>query len=180
MTTFQSGDIIQDGDLYRNIYEVVGQGVFCSVVFSGVGDYDTSVHYFPISKTTQWEIVERDGKEYKEEKWIPRAGYEYYFPDISYQKLDYCCVWTDDGNDRWRLKNNLVFKTKEEAIERAKAMLKAKQGMHTYCKEHEKQKFKLTCLCKEGHGCPSCNLKLKGMDKDFDKLLAQSKDKNLE
>ena len=56
--------------------------------------------------------------------WKPRKGERYYYPCPDLNK-EYCYDnWGDHGKvDKHRLKHNIVFKTKEEAVEAAKKML---------------------------------------------------------
>ena len=59
--------------------------------------------------------------------WKPKAGEIYYIPDIPWEnegdRYSYA-VWLNDSIDQFRFKNNLVFRTKEEAIARANEILK--------------------------------------------------------
>lgn len=59
-----------------------------------------------------------------EKQWKPRPDEEFYYPDPTIQGLYLSATWTNGSE--WRellLKRGLVFKTKEEAIEKAKKML---------------------------------------------------------
>ena len=59
----------------------------------------------------------------EEEKWIPKHGETYYIPDISVPKIWNMDTWHSDGNDNYRMSNGLLFRTKKEAIEKAKEIL---------------------------------------------------------
>jgi len=58
-------------------------------------------------------------------KWVPKKGDRYYVPSPEYGSLWFSAFWYEDYLNRERFKNNLVCKTKEEAIEKAKKMLEA-------------------------------------------------------
>jgi hypothetical protein len=62
-----------------------------------------------------------------EEKWKPDVGERCYSPDIYNPEDPSCYTWENDSEDRLALKHNLVFKTKEEAIARAKELLGIKE-----------------------------------------------------
>ena len=59
--------------------------------------------------------------------WKPKSRETYYIPDIPWEheggRYSYA-AWLNDSLDQFRFKNNLVFRTKEEAIERANEILK--------------------------------------------------------
>lgn len=59
--------------------------------------------------------------------WKPKKGEEYYVPDImSIKDLRYYnYTWFDDDIDEFYFSKNIVFKTKEEAIECTNYMLDA-------------------------------------------------------
>ena len=56
-------------------------------------------------------------------KWRPKNGEKYYTPDIKYIHPYNEAIWYNVEGDKHRLKHNLVFKTKEEAIDRANQIL---------------------------------------------------------
>ena len=58
--------------------------------------------------------------------WKPKIGEEYFFPYIdmeTHERWDFS-YWEDTNIDMWYLENNLVFKTKEEALKATNKMLK--------------------------------------------------------
>ena len=63
----------------------------------------------------------------KPKKWKPKMLGLYFIPfvDVGYYCLWGEYKWVDDSVDNRRLEGNLVCETKEEAIEKAKIMLKA-------------------------------------------------------
>lgn len=56
-------------------------------------------------------------------KVFPEYRDEYYYPDFSYPELYDYSVWVNDDSDKNLASFGLVFKTKEEAIAKAKEML---------------------------------------------------------
>ena len=60
----------------------------------------------------------------RNEKWRPRYLDKYYIPGTSRELYYDELIWEDDDYDIRTLERNIVFKTKEEAIEAAKKMLK--------------------------------------------------------
>ena len=59
--------------------------------------------------------------------WKPKAGEIYYIPDIPWENEGDRCfygTWANDEEDVYRLENNLVFRTRNEAIARANEILK--------------------------------------------------------
>jgi hypothetical protein len=61
--------------------------------------------------------------EIPEEKWVPERGDQYYVADITEPDYYFITVRVNSKNDQMRLQRNLVFKTPEEAIARAKQLL---------------------------------------------------------
>ena len=55
--------------------------------------------------------------------WKPKNGEIYYWPHPDIDCLCDYSIWYDDVTDYHRFKNNMVFKTKEEAVEVSKKML---------------------------------------------------------
>jgi len=58
-------------------------------------------------------------------KWKPKKGEVFYTLDFSEDNLIEGYTWNDNVFNNLVYKRNLVFKTKEEAIEKAKIMLEA-------------------------------------------------------
>ncbi len=61
----------------------------------------------------------------KPKKWKPKLDEYYFTPFLANSTLYAKCIWVDNGIDNFRLDNNLVCRTEEETIEKAKLMLKA-------------------------------------------------------
>lgn len=64
----------------------------------------------------------------KRKPFTPVSGQPYFIPEFS---LDACCDnmhWTNDTYDKHYYERGMVFRTKEEAVEAAKKMLKALEG----------------------------------------------------
>ena len=58
-------------------------------------------------------------------KWKPKVGDVYYCPSFSLYGFYSYSLWRNLGSDMQTHENNILFKTKEEAIACAKFMLKA-------------------------------------------------------
>ena len=61
----------------------------------------------------------------KPKKWKPKMKEEYFTPFLHPEVLYSSYEWDNHYVEMWRLNNNLVCKTKIEAIAKAKKMLKA-------------------------------------------------------
>ena len=59
------------------------------------------------------------------EKWTPEMDEDYYVPNITDKDKNDTSVWVNDEMDNYRLANNLVCRTKEEAIALTDKMLGA-------------------------------------------------------
>jgi len=59
------------------------------------------------------------------EKWVPEKGMTYFIPDVSGENKYYPSTWANHEIDNYRLANNLVCRTKEEAIALTDKMLGA-------------------------------------------------------
>ena len=76
------------------------------------------------SNYTKEELIKK-GWIFPVEKWVPEDGKIYYIPNIlSDNKYDYY-YWTNNEYDKHYLANNLVCRTKEEAIALTDKMLGA-------------------------------------------------------
>jgi hypothetical protein len=62
-------------------------------------------------------------KEIIKKPWKPKHGEEYYYPAIITTEGISLTHWENDIVDRHRFEHNLIYKTKEEAIARAKEIL---------------------------------------------------------
>ena len=60
----------------------------------------------------------------KEKPWKPKVGDKYYCADITEKELSIKASWDNDNIDNQCYKNGLVFRTEEEAIAKAKEILK--------------------------------------------------------
>lgn len=58
-------------------------------------------------------------------RWKPEVGEEYYVPDLLTKRLYDSYNYCDDEYNEMRLGLNLICKTKEEALEKAKKMIDA-------------------------------------------------------
>jgi len=94
-------------------------GVLNEIIFvSAIEKVDDSEFYIQHQKDLEnagWKLVEP--------KWIPEEGDTYFHPEITIRELYIDEEWDGLNIDQHRLKHNLVFKTKEEAIARAKDIL---------------------------------------------------------
>ena len=59
------------------------------------------------------------------EKWTPERGMTYFIPHVSYESKYDFHIWTNDELGNLQLANNLVCRTKEEAIALTDKMLGA-------------------------------------------------------
>ena len=136
---FQAGDIVKSNDdgvlFYAKVLTTTKEGVFTT-------DWDASdiisvkkshepYYFYTEEESADFTLVERSGKPYEEEKWIPAPGAFYYHPDPLSECLFVRFVWHDGGkDDLFRLSNGLVFPYTEEgkwqAVERARKMLEVK------------------------------------------------------
>lgn len=66
-----------------------------------------------------------NGKNEIVKKWKPEKGEVFYIPAPHYPELHTRCVWGNSVWDEHRYNKILVFRTKEEANEASKKMLKA-------------------------------------------------------
>jgi len=62
-------------------------------------------------------------KETVEEKWRPKMNDKYFCPNVNDAFYPYSECWANYNVDNFRLKHNLVFKTKKEAVARTKELL---------------------------------------------------------
>lgn len=89
-------------------------------------------HKYKSQDDSKWEWKEASMADYvaliKGElrpRWVPEWGEGYYYPRVDLKRGWEGFHWADTTNDNHRLNNNLVFKTKEEAVECANKMLEA-------------------------------------------------------
>jgi hypothetical protein len=110
----KTGDILKRKD---NRITVKVLGVCDEVYFlSQWNDHDIAEGFYTLS-----ELKERF--EIPTEKWVPEIGFKYFVSrtdDSDYYSFGF---WEDCSLDNYRLERNLIFKTKEEAIARAKQLL---------------------------------------------------------
>lgn len=112
------GDYIVSGDGCKSLVLEVLENTFLKSVFS---DYDETDCWFTFQEIDKhgWKI------ERKKEKWVPKFGELYYLANTASHEMFSDCCWNNYKNDFARLERGIVFKTKEEAIEASKKMLKA-------------------------------------------------------
>lgn len=64
------------------------------------------------------------GREFESLKiFTPIEGQNYYCADVFYPSMCNICTYQDNSNFHFRMKYNLLFKTKEEAVARSKELL---------------------------------------------------------
>ena len=63
-----------------------------------------------------------------EDKWKPAEDEGYYFPSAHNKDMFGFSCWDNCSTDKFRMKHGLVFKTKEEAVDMSKKMLKVVKG----------------------------------------------------
>jgi len=93
---------------------------------SGLMVYDDAIEdwrvAFAYSLTAFFKMI-KEGTFMK--KWMPKDGDRVYFPAFQYNDLyDYTEYIYDDEHTNEMFKNGLIFKTKEEAVECAKKIIK--------------------------------------------------------
>lgn len=104
---------------------------------------EQSCHYCPVSSYNNMyhmgctEFKSKYPQEYLKliYKWAnenpepfnPKSGEYYWYNDISIPAMVNQTMWLNDKVDEHRLKHNFCFKTKEEAIARAKELLGIKE-----------------------------------------------------
>ena len=77
---------------------------------------------FAYSLTAFFNMI-KEGRFIK--KWIPKDGDRVYFPCFLHDSLyDYCIYGYAEKSDKVLLRSGLYFRTKEEAIECAKKIIK--------------------------------------------------------
>lgn len=117
-------------ELDEEFYSNKGSCRYKFTADSGLMLYDDAIEDWRVaafSLTTVFKMI-KEGKFIK--KWTPKDGDKVYFPAFQYTDLyDYTEYIYDDEHANEMLKNGLYFKTKEEAIECAKKIIKqTKEG----------------------------------------------------
>lgn len=112
--------------LDEEFYDTNGGFRYKFTVDSGLMVYDDTVEdwriAFAYSLTTFFKMI-KEGNFTK--KWTPKDSDTVYFPSFQCSDLyDYKTYYSDDEYDKEMLKNGLYFKTKEEAVECAKKIIK--------------------------------------------------------
>jgi hypothetical protein len=110
----KTGDILKD-KLNGKTLKVLG---VCDEVYfiSGMCRHDVTGGSYTLSELQKYFEI-------PEEKWVPEIRERYYYASVDTRDYYYESCWSDDDVDQIRLQRNLVFKTKEEAIARAKQLL---------------------------------------------------------
>lgn len=128
---FKKGDIIKTSDdCYAKVLTVYDGIYFLSDFWNYKNSKEeierrsmrTSIGYHTDSSLEDFTLVERP-----KEKWVPKDGDRYCIPDVTHDEFYYWECWENNYVDERHLERNLVFKTKEEAIARAKEMLGIKE-----------------------------------------------------
>ena len=95
-------------------------GVSDEIIFISTLNDHTIAHY----ASTKQDLIAL-GWIFPVEVWTPEMGEKYYVPYFDDDKKYNSCTWTDHILDSHRLANNLVCRTKEEAIALTDKMLGA-------------------------------------------------------
>jgi len=126
MPTFQNGDIVKDGNSFIKIFTAFNGVVFRSIGWDSREIVSASQQVFatPISETSSWQIVERDGKPYVEKPWEPVYGKKYWRVEVTSGLANAIeNEWLDLDWQRTQFNVGILFQTKEEAIAAAQKML---------------------------------------------------------
>ena len=132
---FQTDDIIKrTGGLFLKV-----QGILGNKVLTGTCWRDIAIArcnkvidaIFTEADLAKHIIVERDGKPYEPEKWAPKEGEAYYYPDTNKPDLwEVIPFKHNHRNDKHRRDNGLCYPYTDEgqdaAIAHAKRMLAVK------------------------------------------------------
>ena len=93
---------------------------------SGLMVYDNILEDWRVASAyplTEFFKMIKEGKFMK--KWIPKDGDTVFYPSFCFEGLQECTIYkSENEHDKEMLKNGLYFKTKEEAIECAKKIIK--------------------------------------------------------
>jgi hypothetical protein len=111
----KTGDILKEKNGPESVKVL---GVFDEMYF--VSQYD---NHNKASNANYTLLDLKECFEIPEEKWVPEIGENYCLADIESADYYYYTQWDNHKTDQMRLQRNLVFKTKEEAIARAKQLL---------------------------------------------------------
>jgi len=132
---FQTDDIIKSkhGN-FSKVQAILGKKVAKGHLWTDIkgARKDQAIGYiFTEAKLATYTIVERDGKDYDPERWVPEDEDVYYYPDpTSQEQIRLGCRNIDSQFDRFRLDNGFYYPFTEEgrqaAIARAKRMLAVK------------------------------------------------------
>lgn len=118
-----TGDIITQGGEYGLEFKILAKvGLLVFLSEHGRYCFDRSGD---ISYTVEHLIEDNFKLEVEEGKWKPLFGERYYYPITDYGYADYdssTLIGECDPGSK-RIENNMVFKTKEEAITAAQKML---------------------------------------------------------
>lgn len=127
-TTLKPNTIHRNKDgYYFRVFAQIGECVFASdswkYIESAKKSTDVYAHFPP--HYDSWQEVDAEGNAVVG-RWEPSMQEDYYIPDTDEGVADYAWDrWRDFPEDKARLANNLVCKTKEQAIAKAQKMLDA-------------------------------------------------------
>ena len=132
---FQTDDIIKStGGNFSKVQAILGKKVVKGHLWTDMDGArkDQVIGYILTeAELATYTIVERNGKDYKPERWEPKEGEMYYYPNpISQEQIRSGCRNIGSRFERFRLDNGLCYPFDEEgrqaARDRAKRMLAVK------------------------------------------------------
>jgi len=129
---FQTDDIIESaGGNFSKVQAILGKKVVVGHLWSNIegARKDQVIGYILTeAELATYTIVERNRKDYKPERWVPKDGEMYYYPNpASTRQIGFGCRSIGSQFDRFLLDNGLCYPFTEEgkqaAIARTKRML---------------------------------------------------------
>lgn len=128
---FKKGDIIySDTGYFRKVLAIIDDTVYVVSTRWEINDDLKNIKECRMSSgafLTEWDVRNFTLVEREKEVWVPRKGDSYYCADLASDELFALYDWVDSPTENLWLKRNLVFKTQEEAVARAKEMLGIKE-----------------------------------------------------
>ncbi len=133
MPKFKPGDIVKGGDYYREIISVLENGCITTDPWSYPEQLKVQegfeTEFSRTSATADWQIIERGGKPYEPEKWMPEKGERYWYVNFGCKANVLDFIFNDDETDCKYFDKGLAFRTEEEALACAERMLKAAKSV---------------------------------------------------
>lgn len=107
------------------VLDAKGKNVECIITYDGLSEASKrwEISYLWLNDALSGKVTIT--KKY----WRPKNGEKYFMPDLIFglQKYFTYSFWKDEYLDNLRYENNLVFRTKEEAIAEAERILQLRK-----------------------------------------------------